>query len=170
MKHEGPQFGQGGLGLGINFLHKPVIISPDSLTDYHHLAFTWNLSHTLYTNTFPAFPRRTVHLAPPTAFGVLLLLYSTLNFTLCLISQMVHLVKNLPANVKDTRDVGSIPELGRSPGGRNSNPLQYSCLENPMDRGARRATVHRVAKSQTRMSTPTRIMQWLSNHDLGSLH
>ena len=39
-----------------------------------------------------------------------------------------------------------------------------------MDRGARRATVHRVAKSQTRMSTPTRIMQWLSNHDLGSLH
>ena len=62
---------------------------------------------------------------------------------------MVHLVKNLPANVKDTRDVGSIPELGRSPGGRNSNPLQYSSLENPMNRGDWRATVHGVAESDT---------------------
>ena len=46
-------------------------------------------------------------------------------------------------------DSGLIPESGRSPGGRHGNPLQYSCLENPMDRGAWRATVHRVAKSQT---------------------
>ena len=45
-------------------------------------------------------------------------------------------VKNLPANARDARDVGSIPGSGRSPGGGNSNPLQYSCLENPMDRGA----------------------------------
>ena len=62
---------------------------------------------------------------------------------------MVHLVKNLPANVKDTRDVGSIPELGRSPGGRNSNPLQYSSLENPTDRRTSSTTVHGFAKGQT---------------------
>ena len=48
-------------------------------------------------------------------------------------------------------DSGSIPGLGRSPGEGNGNPLQYSCLENPMDRGAWRATVHRVAKSWTRL-------------------
>ena len=46
------------------------------------------------------------------------------------------MVKNLPANVGDIRDVGSIPRSGRSPGGEHGNPLQYSCLENPMDRGA----------------------------------
>ena len=44
------------------------------------------------------------------------------------------MVKNLPANARDIRDVGSIPGLGRSPGGRHGNTLQYSCLENPMDR------------------------------------
>ena len=49
-------------------------------------------------------------------------------------------------------DPGSIPGLGRSPGEGNGNPLQYSCLENPMDRGAWRAIVHRVAKSQTGLS------------------
>ena len=59
------------------------------------------------------------------------------------------MVKNLPANAGDTRDVGSVSKLGRSPGGGHDNPLQYSCLENPMDRGAWWAIVHRVAKSQT---------------------
>ena len=59
------------------------------------------------------------------------------------------MVKNLPANAGDITDVGSIPELGRSHGGGHGNPLQYSCLENPMDRGVWQATVHRVAKSQT---------------------
>ena len=49
---------------------------------------------------------------------------------------MVLLVKNLPANAGDIRDVGSVPGLGRSPGEENGNPLQYSCLGNPMDRGA----------------------------------
>ena len=49
-------------------------------------------------------------------------------------------------------DLGSIPGLGKSPGERNGNPLQYSCLENPMDREAWQATVHGVAKSQTRLS------------------
>ena len=49
-------------------------------------------------------------------------------------------------------DLGSVPELGRSPGEGNGNPLQYSCLENPTDRGTWRATVHGVAKSQTRLN------------------
>ena len=59
------------------------------------------------------------------------------------------MVKNSPVNAGDARDVGSIPGLGRYPGERNGNPLQYSCLGNPMDRGAWWATVHVVAKSQT---------------------
>jgi len=61
-------------------------------------------------------------------------------------------IKNLPANTGDTRDEGSIPGSGRSPGEENGNPLQYSCLENPMDRIAWWATVHRVTKSRTRLS------------------
>ena len=63
------------------------------------------------------------------------------------------MVKNPPANSGDARDVGLIPALGRSPGGGNGNPLQYSCLENPMDRGAWRATVHGITKSRTQLST-----------------
>ena len=55
-------------------------------------------------------------------------------------------VKNLPANAGDTGHMGSIPELGRYPAGGNGNPLQYSCWENSMDRGAWRATVHGVTK------------------------
>ena len=58
------------------------------------------------------------------------------------------MVKNLPASAGDTRDAGSIPELGRSPGEGNGNPL-HSCLENPMDRGAWWAIVPGVAKSWT---------------------
>ena len=58
-------------------------------------------------------------------------------------------IKNLPANAGDIRDVGSISELGRSPGEGNSNPLQYSCLENPMDIGAWRAIVYGVTQSRT---------------------
>ena len=57
-------------------------------------------------------------------------------------SQVVLVVKNLPASAGDIRDVGSIPGWGRSPGGGHGNSLQYSCLENPMDRGEGRATVH----------------------------
>ena len=64
-------------------------------------------------------------------------------------SQVVLVVKNPSANAGDSRDVGSIPGLGRSSGGGNSNPLQYSCLENSMGRGAWWATVHRAAKNQT---------------------
>ena len=62
---------------------------------------------------------------------------------------MALVVKNPPA---DARDAGSIPGLGRSPGEGNANPLQYSCLENSMDRGAWWTTVHEVTKSGTLLS------------------
>jgi len=58
-------------------------------------------------------------------------------------------VKNPSSNAEDIRDVGSIPGWGRSSGGGHGNPLKYSCLENPMDRGAWWAIIHRTAKSQT---------------------
>ena len=59
------------------------------------------------------------------------------------------MVKSPPAKTGDIREAGSIPGSGRSPGGGHGNPLQCSCLEHPMDRGAWWAIVHRVAKSQT---------------------
>ena len=59
------------------------------------------------------------------------------------------MVKNPPANAGDIRDMGLISGLGRSSGGGHGNPLQYSCLKNPMDRGAWQATVHKVTKSRT---------------------
>ena len=62
-------------------------------------------------------------------------------------SQVALVVRNPPANAGDIRDMGLIPELGKSPGGGHGNPLQYSYLENPTDRGVWRATVHRVAES-----------------------
>ena len=65
--------------------------------------------------------------------------------------QVTLMVRNLPVNAGDTRDAGSIPGLGRSSGEGNGNPLQYSCLENSMDRGAWQATVHGPTKIQTRM-------------------
>ena len=61
---------------------------------------------------------------------------------------MALVVKNPPASAGDTRDVGSMPGLGRFPGGGNGNPLQGSRLGNPMDRGAWQATVHGVTNSQ----------------------
>ena len=70
----------------------------------------------------------------------------------CGASQVALVVKNPPANAGDLRDVGSIPGSGRSHGGGHGNPLQYSCLENPMGRGAWWATVHGVAKSQTQLN------------------
>ena len=62
---------------------------------------------------------------------------------------MPLVVRNLPANVGNERDTGSVPELRRSPGEGNDNPFQYSCLENSMDRGVWWTTVHGVSKSQT---------------------
>ena len=75
------------------------------------------------------------------------------------------MVKNLPASGEDIRDMGSIPGLRGTPGGEHSNPLQYSCLENPMERGAWRATVHGVTKSWTRLKRLS--MSASSSIDLG---
>ena len=61
---------------------------------------------------------------------------------------MTLLVKNLPANAGDVKEAVSVSGLGESPGGGHGNPLQYSCLENPMDRGAWQAAVNRVTKNQ----------------------
>ena len=61
-------------------------------------------------------------------------------------------IKNLPANTGDAGDMGMIPGSGRTSGVKNGNPLQFSCLENFLNRGAWQATVHRFAKSQTRLS------------------
>ena len=57
------------------------------------------------------------------------------------------MIKNLPDNARETRNMASVPGLGRYPGGANGNPLQYSCLENHMDRGAWQAVVHGVTES-----------------------
>ena len=72
-------------------------------------------------------------------------------------SQVALVVKNLPANAGNVRDTGSIPGSGRSLGGGHGNPLQYSCQQNHMDRGAWWATVHSVTKSQT-------WLKWLSKY------
>ena len=73
-------------------------------------------------------------------------------YTLPWASPVALVVKNLPANAGDVRDLGLIPGLGRSPGKENGYPLQYSCLENPMGRRAWWATVHGVTKSWTQLS------------------
>ena len=75
---------------------------------------------------------------------------------------MALTVKNLPANARDIGDTGSIPRSGRCPGKRLGNPLQYSCLENPMDRGAWHATAHGVAESDMTEATEHACRQSLS--------
>ena len=74
-------------------------------------------------------------------------------------SRVALVVKNQPSNAGDVRDSGLIPGSGRTPGGGHGHPLQYSCLDDPMDRGAWRAMVHKVRKSQTQL-------KWLSTHAL----
>ena len=66
-------------------------------------------------------------------------------------SQVVLVIKNLPANARDIRDTDLIPGSGRPPGGRHGNPFQYSCLENPMDRGTWQGSVHTITKSWTQL-------------------
>ena len=82
---------------------------------------------------------------------------------------MVLLVKNLPAKAGDTRNTGLIPGSGRSPGEENGNPLQYSCLDNSMERGDWQAIVHGVTKSQTWLSDWAHIykkrLNEADNHD-----
>ena len=79
-------------------------------------------------------------------------------------SQVALVVKNPAANTGDTRDAGSIPGLGRSPGGWHDTPLQYYCLDNPMDREVWWAAIHRIAKSRTQLK-----LNWLSmaEHTMG---
>ena len=84
-------------------------------------------------------------------------------FMLLSTSQVALEVKNLPANAGDMRGAGSIPGSERSPGGGHDIPLQYSCPQNPKDRGARRATVHRVTKSHTQLKR-------LNTHARSQLH
>ena len=85
-------------------------------------------------------------------------------------SLMAQRVKSSPFKTGDSRrDVGSIPGSGRSPGRGNGNPPQYSCMKNPMDRGALRAVVQRVAKSQTQLNSRTANVAH-SNSSWGSLH
>ena len=76
-----------------------------------------------------------------------LVMYNNTEF-----SQVAAVVNKSPAKALDIRDAGSIPRWGRSPGGGQGNPPQYSCLENPMGSGAWWAAVHGVTKSQTRLS------------------
>ena len=76
---------------------------------------------------------------------------------------MALAVKNLPANIGDTREAGLIPGSGKSPGGGNVNPLQYSGLENHMDRGASWATVHGFTKSQTQLKRLSSSCQKVQN-------
>ena len=82
------------------------------------------------------------------------------------------MVKNPSANAGDTRDsgsmAGSIPGLGRYPGRGNGNPLQYSCVENPMDRGAWRAEVHGVAETRTRLSDSAAAVKSSRRHGASS--
>ena len=72
---------------------------------------------------------------------------------------MALVVKNLPTNAEDTRDAGSIPGLGRSLGEGHGNPLQYSCLEDPMGRGAWQTMVHGVAESDMTGALSTEIRE-----------
>ena len=99
------------------------------LSPHHHLH--WG-------NVF-FFYFRVLHMANGTSFQFMYLCYW--------VSQVVLVVKNTPASSGNTRDPSSIPGSGRSPRGGHGSPLQHSRLENPMDRGAWRVTVHRVAKS-----------------------
>ena len=77
----------------------------------------------------------------------MIVLKSTISSPVIRASQLVVVVKSLPVNTGDIKDVGLIPGSGRSPGGGHGNPLQYSCLENPMDRAAYKAAFHKVTKS-----------------------
>ena len=86
---------------------------------------------------------------------------------------MALVVKNPLASAGDIRNVGSIPGLGRCPGGGHGNRLQYSYLENPIDRGDWQATVHRIARSQTQLkqlSTHARIRSLYSNKIVSEAH
>ena len=110
-------------------------------------------------------PNLPVYLSPSPSVSIhlfsmstsLFLLANNTIYTIFFLSPMVVLVvKNPHFNAGGVRDVGSIPGLGRSPGEGNGNPLQYSCLDNPMDRGVWQATVHGVARVGPDLATELR--------------
>ena len=84
-------------------------------------------------------------------------------------SQVAPVVENLPASAGNLREVGLIPGSGRSPGEGNGNPLQYTCLENPIERGAWWAAVQGVVKSRTRLSMLMFLMRGLRENSCFSL-
>ena len=82
--------------------------------------------------------------------------------------EVLHMCKVLPVDVGGAREAGSVPGSGRSPGEGNGNPLQYSCLENPMDQGAWWATVHGVIKSRRPLSDWACTHTYVSNSHTGT--
>ena len=111
-------------------------------------------SRQLYTGAWRAGPRS----------GLAIWIVSHYIDGIHVILQGALVVKKLPANAGDIRDAGSIPGLGRTPGGGHGNPLQYCCLENPMERGAWWTIVHRVTESQTQLRQQLCIALWKVNH------
>ena len=101
--------------------------------------------------------RQNPHWTNQFLLALILILALVLSSSYPGVSWVALVVRNLPANAGDERDSGLTPGLGRPPREGHGNPLQYSCLENPMDRGACQAMAHRLAKNQTRR-------KWLSTH------
>ena len=95
-------------------------------------------------NYYPCFATSGVGVLKIPCYGISFPLLIDLFLTILRASQVALVVKNLPANARDIRDAGSIPGSGRSPGRGHGNPLLYFCLENPMDRAAWQAVVHRI--------------------------
>ena len=115
-----------------------------------HLSDTiWYLSFRLWLTSLRMIISRSIHVAANGSNIYLFLLFFFFIMAECLRG------KESACNAGDTGDRISIPGLGRSPGGRYGNPLQYSCLENSMHRGAWRATVHGVTKNQTQLQWPS---------------
>ena len=110
----------------------------------------WPKTQALSESSPPSFDYYFCALGFPAQFNVLLLTsWSNCFYKIVMAPLYGRVVKNPPAKAGDERDVALIPGLGRSPGGGNHNPLQYSCLKNSMDRGAWRATARGVAESDT---------------------
>ena len=111
---------------------------------------SWNLTYCfLYWNISLPLTCLHCHLSVKTLGSVSISFLKL--FSSSRVSQAVLVVKSPPADALDIRDEGSIPGSGKSPGGGRGNPLQYSCLENPMDKGAWWATVHSVPKCWTQL-------------------
>ena len=118
-----------------------------NLLQYHYFVFVfWILGHGACETLAP---RPRIEPTPPALEDEVLT--TGPQGSLCFIHscQVVLVVKNLPVNAGNIKDEGSVLESGRYPAERNGNPLQYSCLENLMNRGAWWATVHRISKNQT---------------------